>query len=588
MEAVYEDVMEAPVPLRERLAGLRRRALPALVTFAVSLVLATGATLLWPANYRSSGTVLIEQQEIPLDLVRSTITSYADQRVQLITQRVMTTENLLRIIDKFELYPELRKDAPREELIAEMRENVHMDMISANVVDPRVGRPVTANIAFSVGFDSHSAQTAVRVANELTTLYLNENLTTRRQQAEETANFLGAEGDRLNVEVAALEKRLAEFKRQHADSLPERVPMNLSLVTRAEDELRDIAGRIQSLDEQAIYLATELARIEPMGPILSEEGQPVLSSEGRLRMLRSQYLAAQARYKPGHPTVGQLKREIEALEKEVGAGDEWGDLVRQLEQARNQLSAAKQRYREGHPDVQQLEELVASIERGMQADPGIAAEMQRYEEADNPAYLQINTRMQAIDTERRSLNARAAELRERIRSLEGSLAGSPAVEQDYATIFRDLDGTRLKYQQVRQKQLEAQLSQNLETQRMGEKFTLIEPPLPPEEPVTPNRPLLLTMGFIFSIVLALGVALALETLDRSVRGRLDLERIVAAPPLVTVPWIETAAERAAVRRRVRLGLATSAGALVVAVVALHLLWRPLDVLWFVALRRFGL
>ena len=104
-----EATSAAAVTLADRWAAIRRRRWPALWVSLGILLSALLAALLWPATYRSTGTVLIEQQELPVDLVQSTITSYADQRIQVISQRVMTTENLLRIIQRYDLYPRLRR-----------------------------------------------------------------------------------------------------------------------------------------------------------------------------------------------------------------------------------------------------------------------------------------------------------------------------------------------------------------------------------------------------------------------------------------------------------------------------------------------
>ena len=75
---------------------------------------------------------------------------------------------------------------------------------------------------------------------------------------------------------------------------------------------------------------------------------------------------------------------------------------------------------------------------------------------------------------------------------------SPQVEQQYRELTRDYDNTRLKYQEIRSKQSEAKTAQNLEADRKGERFTLIDPPLPPEEPISPNRKLIFMAGFILS------------------------------------------------------------------------------------------
>ena len=110
------------------------------VVVAAALAVTFLLAMLLPATYRSTATILIEQQEIPQDLVRSVITSFADQRVQVISQRVMTTQNLLTLIDRYNLYPDIRRRQPREVLLKKMREDIAMKMISADVIDPRSGQ----------------------------------------------------------------------------------------------------------------------------------------------------------------------------------------------------------------------------------------------------------------------------------------------------------------------------------------------------------------------------------------------------------------------------------------------------------------
>jgi hypothetical protein len=188
--------------------------------------------------------------------------------------------------------------------------------------------------------------------------------------------------------------------------------------------------------------------------------------------------------------------------------------------------------------------------------------------------------LQAVDQEIGKLRARTAQYQK-------DLAMSPQVEQEYRELARDYDNTRLKYQELRSKQAEAKTAQNLESDRKGERFTLIEPPLPPEEPVSPNRPLIFVLGIILSGGLAAGTLWLLEKLDGSVRGRLDLLKLTGVPPLALVPHIRTEAEGRASRRRLRLAVGGAMASLVVAVAMVHLFYRPLDVLWFTLARRFG-
>lgn len=573
-----------PPSLAEQIAALHRRRKPAAIVAAAVLVLAIAAAFLWPPTYRSTATILIEQQEVPSDLVRSMVSSYADQRIQTISQRVMTTENLMRIIDRYGLHPAERQSQPREVLIQRMRDDIRFSMISADVVDPRLGRATKATIAFSVSFDSRSPMLAARVANELTTLYLNENIESRKQLADDTATFLSAEAQRLSDQIGETDKRLAEFKEKHVGALPERMSLNLQFITRAEDELRETETRIRSLDQQVLYLEAQLAQLEPSSQFYSSTGERVLAPADRLKILRSEFSRASAVYSPDHPDVSRMKREIEGLEREVGKVQDGNELARQLADAQGQLAQARERYAADHPDVQQLQRLVDSIEAAMRVAPLTTAAVQQ--RPDNPAYIQVSAQHQASLAERESLQGKAHSIRQRIDDLEAQMARSPQVEREYGAMLRDLENAQLKYREVRQKHMEATLAKNLEVERKGERFTLIEPPLPPEEPVSPNRLAILILGFIAASAAALGTVVLLEGLDTSIRGRRDVEALL--PPsmsLAVLPWLDTPAEATQRMKFRRISMAGAAGAVVIAVTAAHFLYRPLDVLWLVALRR---
>ena len=304
--------------LADLIGAFRRRRRAMLIGVAVVVPIAIAAAFLWPATYRSTATILIEQQEIPLDLVRSTISSFATQRLQVINQRVMTTANLLQIIDKYDLYAEDRKTEPREVIIGRMRDSVKLNMISADVVDPRSGGAVKATIAFSLSFDSRSAETAAKVANELTTLYLNENIESRKRSTANTANFLSDEAGRLGRTISELEARLATFKEQNAKNLPGQAEVNVQLMSRVEEEQRSIESRIFSLDQQLLYLDSQLALLQPTAQVISSTGERIQSPADRLKALSSEYVRATALYEPDHPDVLRLAREKEALEERSG------------------------------------------------------------------------------------------------------------------------------------------------------------------------------------------------------------------------------------------------------------------------------
>lgn len=576
--------------LRDLLAVISRRRLTLLFSVGVGVSITILLALLLPARYQSSATILIEQQELPADLVRSTVTSFADQRIQIISQRVMTSETLMRLIQRFDLYADERGGEAREEIIERMRSDIDFRMISADVIDPRSGRPTAATIAFAVSYSSRDPERAMRVANELTSLYLNENLTQRARLAEDAAGFLRAEGDRVDTQIAELETKLAKFKEENADTLPELVQMNIGLLDRSEQQLRQLESQQASLDQQRVFLEAQLAQLKPNSALFAESGERILTSNDRLKMLRSQLASAEARYGSDHPDIGRLRREIAGLEQREPAGADRNDLERRLAEARGALASATERYSPEHPDRVRLAREVDSLQAKVAAAPVVPIDTGfKPVSGDNPAFLQIQAQLSANINDRQSLDRRTSDLRREMTDYQRKISLSPQVEKKYRELSRDYDNARLKYQDLRAKMMEAQTAQNLETDRKGERFTLIEPPLQPERPVSPNRGVLLILGILLSFIAAAGCVWLRENLDITVRSRKELQRLLGVAPLAIVPRIETSVERRAARRRFRYTAASAATlTFVLMLSSLHIFVRPLDSLWFAVIRKLGI
>ena len=582
------QAQHSPPDMREQLLVYwRRRKLFWIVAgaaFGVVLLIA----LLWPPTYRSMATILIEQQEIPQELVRSVITTYADQRVQVISQRVMTTQNLLALIDRYNLYPDARERLPREVLIQRMRDDIGMKMISANVIDPRSGQPKQATIAFSVSYDSRSPDLAWKVASELSSLYLNENLTSRTQRSQQAAAFFSEEAARQQARIGELDKNLAEFKKNHHDELPELAQINVQTAERTELDMRDAENHIASLDSQRVLLQAQLAQISPNSQVYNDSGQRVFGAEDRLKSLKSQLASLKGRYGPDHPDVISTEHEIEGLQKEVDSEDGTADRMRQLSEVKAKLASASQKYSPEHPDVVRLQREVDSLEKAAQSDAKVTTTQTARAHADNPAYIQVKGQLDALTVERESAVKKRDGLKAKYDDYERRMARSPEVERQYREMARELESTQLKYQEILSKQTEAQVSQNLETEQKGEKFTMIEPPQPPEKPVSPNRKLILAMGLVLALALGAGAIVARESLDVSVRGPGDIRALLQVPALASIPLIVTAADRAWRQRVARYTWGGGVAVIVLGALTIHFFIMPLDVLWLGVLRRFGL
>jgi polysaccharide chain length determinant protein (PEP-CTERM system associated) len=519
------------------IAILKRRKFEFIVPAAIILLLSIMLAVLLPSVYRAEATILIEQQEIPNELVRSTVTSYAGERIQVISQRVMTTETLGKLIDSYGLYQDERADTSITLLAGKLSEEIELEMVSADVVDPRSGRPTKATIAFKLSFSNENPRIAQKVTNELVSLYLNENMKRRAQSALETSSFLSAEADKLNRQIAKLESQLATFKEQHVSNLPELQQLNIQLMERNERELSDINQQIRNLDERRIYLQSELSQMSPTSDLYNSTGNRVMSTEDRLKALQTEYLALATRYTDNHPTLIKMKGEIEALKKElVSSSNSESEITR----------------------------------------------------SDNPAYLQLETQLQAAESELASLKKMRSETKAKISDFEDRLMQSPQVEREYRNLTRDYENALAKYQDVKAKQLEAELSESLERERKGERFSLTEPPQLPETPDKPNRIAILFLGFIFSIAGGIGYVFIKESIDDAIYSVKDIMAITKSPPLAVIPYIKTDKDikrNSTTKLTISLSLIAT---LTIVISMIHLLYIPLDVVMYIVLRRMGI
>ena len=575
--------------IQEYIAGIKRRKGKVAITFFVLLLITMALAFGLPAVYRSSATILIEQQEIPEDLVRSTVTSYADQRIQMITQRAMRTDNLWKIIEKYDLYKKKRENYPREVVIEEMREDVAQNIISAEVVDPRTGRPTNATIAFSLSYDNESPAMAQKVANDLTSLYLKENIKNRKQKASETSIFLTEEAEKLDNKISLLEEELAKFKQENRGKLPELIDMNLSLMNRIDSQIDEVESQLRNLQERKIYLDSELAQLNPHSTLFSSSGERVLSPEDRLKMLQTKYLSDSSKYAEDHPDLVRMRKEIEKLQSEIGWVDEAKNLAKQHETIKANLTDLSGRYSENHPDVKkarrELESVNSQLEAIREKQQQKAQVKSGFAKPDNPAYVQLKAQLEAALVEIKSLKQKRERLTEKYQEYEQRIIETPIVERDYRALIRDYEQAVTKHSDIKARQMEAKLGQSLEEGRKGERFELIEPPLLPEKPLKPNRKVILALGLILSIGVALGMGIALDQIDVRIWGCTEVKTISGSTPLVAIPFIETSGDR---RQKwiLRLGgLLILVIIITLALYGTHAFYKPLDVLWYIIMRK---
>lgn len=482
MELPVKYANQPPAPaVTDYLAIAYRRKWSFILPMMFILAIAGAVALLLPPVYRSKATILIEEQEIPADFVVATVTSFAEQRLKQINQRIMSTSRLMEIIEEHDLYREMREKRTSEEVIEQMREDVQLDPISAEVVDRRTGRPMTATIAFTLSYTGKDTPTKVqRVANVLTSLFLKENLEVRERQTSETSKFLEEEMQRVRQNLEETERTLAEFKEKHINSLPEVLQVNMQGLSMSERSIERLDEQLRSFKEREGYLQTQLTNVSPY----MEN-----SDRQRLEALETELVALQTRFSAEHPDVIKAKAEIQALKKKMT--DDSGQ---------------------------------AAVDEG---------------EPDNPAYITLASQLASTRSEIVSVRNQIREFRKEKVKYEARIEETPGVEREYQILTAEQMNLKAKYNDLMQKHMEAVVALGLEKGQKGERFTLIDPPQLPEKPFKPNRLAIALIGFVLGVGAGVGWAALREFGDQAVYDSEHLAVGSGFPVLGEVPSIMT-------------------------------------------------
>lgn len=521
-------MQDQPLTPADYLEIIKRRKwsliLPPVVVVLIALVVA----LALPSVYKSTSTILIEEQEIPVDFVKATVTSFAEQRLQLINQRIMSSSRLLEIINRFDLYKDLRSRLTTEEIIEKMREDVKMEPISADVVDRRTGRPTAVTIAFTLSYEGKDTPRKIQqVANVLASFFLKENLEVRERQTKETSEFLEDEVAKVKERLEEIEAQVAEFKNKHINTLPELLEVNINGLHTTEREIERLEQQLRSLKEREGYLQTQLANVEPM-----------LDNPDRqhLKELRTQLVALKARFSDEHPDVIKTRDEIRELEKKLS------------------------RDKAGNQD----------------------------ELPDNPAYINLASQLASTRTDMETVKKQLQDLEKKRNLYQARIEATPKVEQAYKVILLEYSNTQAKYNDLMRKSMEAKVAQGLEKEQKGERFTLIDPARLPEKPFKPNRLAIVLIGLVLGIGAGVGMASLHEMSDNSVRSAARLAEETGFQVLAALPAIETHFDRR--RRLIRrtVGAVTVVVVVACGLIAFHYMVMDLNVLWAKVVRRLSL
>jgi polysaccharide chain length determinant protein (PEP-CTERM system associated) len=482
---------------------LRRRYWMLLLPFAlISAATAVGARML-PDSYRSETLILVVPQRVPENYVKSTVTSRIEDRLQSISQQILSRTRLERIVQDFNVYKEERRTGIMEDIIARMRRDITVQVVKGD--------------AFRISYVGDEPRTVMKVTERLASLFIEENLRDREVLAEDTNQFLEAQLEDARRRLIEQEKKLETYRRGHAGELPEQLDSNLQAVQNTQMQIQSLVESLNRDRDRRLVVERQLVEastptVEPVTERPKTPSEEGATATERLAAARIQLKALELRFKPGHPDITLLKRRIKDLEVKAEA-----------------------------------EALAAPVTSESEKSP---AEMARQQ------------RVAALRDELEQLDRQIAEKVEdekRLRAVSGTYQAraeaAPARETELVELTRDYTTLQTMYTNLLSKKEESKIAANLERRQIGETFKLLDPARMPERPFKPNRQLINLAGIAIGLAVGLVLVAFFEYRDTTLRTDDEVTNVLGLPVLAVVPLMHSDVERRRLfRRRLLLGV----------------------------------
>ena len=565
---------------------IKRRKNVFIISFLIIFMVGVIVALVLAPIYTSTAMIRVEDQQIPENLIQSTITDFAEERIRKISWEILSRRKLLEIIDKFDLYPDKKDKETPTELVKIMKEDINLKTIEARTQGKSGGKTMTAMVAFTLSYEGKDPAKVYKVTDTLSKLYLEEDIKARAKFISGTTEFLQSELQRLKKEINDHEIGISDFKQNHLRELPADRGYNLSAIARLERALDQLDMRIQMLQERKLILQARLTSVEPLKPIVIDGQDLAINPGQRLKRLRLELASMQSVYSEKHPNIKKKKREIAKLEKEVKASDDSVEKIKKLRQLEIKLAGFKAKFGSQHPDVKALKREIAILRPQVDSLATRDVQLKISEEMpDNPIYITLKTQLETLEMEIENLMEEKPQLIADIEEYQMRIEKAPMVEKELNELTRDYENLKRKYSEISNKLMNAQLAQQMEGKEKGERFNITSPAYLPLEPDKNDKRMIIILSFVLAFGISTVLVALQEGLDSSIKTSNQLKGLTNIPVFSEISYIETEDEK----RQRRIKHLIRAGAVVfcvaIGMIIVDLFLIELDQAWEVVVER---
>lgn len=505
----------------------RRRYLHFLLPLFVGWLAVWSLSWVIHPKYKSSTLILVQEPTMLKNYVEPNVSDDLQDRLQSISQQILSRTRLMTVIDSLHLYQEQNqsttqqeqsRSATPDERVERMRKDITVELVR----DTRNNQITAFRISY-IARDPHVAQ---EVTQQLTDLFINENLRGREQESAGTTTFLQKQLDDARASLAEQEAKVRAFESSHVGALPTQQAGNLEILSGLQSQLQNEQDSLNTARQQRVYLQSVLQQ--------SKEAHPSASS------------------------ANLNSTELTAIDAD-------------LAKLRAQLADLSSRYTDRYPDVQKTKEQIAKTEK-MRSDlvaslkaRGPGSDLTSDSLANSPI-TQLQSNLHANQLEISNREASVASLKSRIEEYQGRLNAAPATEQELAELTRGYDQSKANYDDLLKKINASSMATGIEQVQQDERFTMLDPPSLPVKPDSPNRLKFCGIGLLVGLLLGVLSAGGLEFLDHRLYSDKDIKAMLPMTVFSEIPDVITPLDLSLGKRKQLLNWAAT-GAVVVIILS---------------------
>jgi polysaccharide chain length determinant protein (PEP-CTERM system associated) len=453
------------------LRGMWRYRRQALIAAWVVALIGWGVVIAMPPTYEARTRIYVDAETVLKPLLTGlAIGADVVSQAKNMSSVLLTRPNLEKVARETELDLTVKDAKQREALIGSLQRRIQVQGSPDNI--------------FTISFRDGDPERSARVVQNLLKTFLADTLRYKESDTTNAQRFLETQLHDLEGRLRDSENRLAEFKKRSVGLMPGERGDYYTRMQAGMAALEDLRSKTRQAEDRRAELMRQLEGEEPtFGLVGTRSSDPY---EARIAGLQAQIDALLVQYTEKHPKVVALQEQI--------------DHIRDLKSKKAPL--------EGTGTGSTIAEARTSL-RSLDI---------------NPVYQSMKLALSQTEVELADLRSQTAQKAGEVRELQSKVNTIPEVEAQLASLNRDYEVNKAQYNALLQRLESARLSEEAERSNRDVKFRIVEPPVVPVAPVSPNRPLLLTAVLLIALAASAVVGFLLQQMNPVFSTRSELQK----------------------------------------------------------------